>query len=87
MHQKWPRGLQISMLLRPATRSFLLSVLIKGMFCSESAGEMWNQHIKVPKIAPELLFPVSGMNCSDKMLIFSFFCINQINLSKAGTNM
>ena len=36
--------------------------------------------IKVPKIAPELLFPISGMNCSDKMLIFLFFCINQINL-------
>ena len=63
--------------------------LFKGMLYSESAGEMWNHLIKVPKIkiAPELLFPLSGMNCSDKMLILSFFCINQINLSKAGTNM
>ena len=59
----------------------------KGTFYSESAGEMWNRHIKVPKIAPELFFPISGMNCSDKMLIFSFFCNNQINLFKAGTNM
>ena len=30
----------------------------KGTFYSESAGEMWNRHIKVPKIAPELLFPM-----------------------------
>ena len=59
----------------------------KGTFYSESAGEMWNRHIKVPKIAPEVLFPISGRNCSDKMLIFSFFCINQINLSKGVTNM
>ena len=57
------------------------------MFYSESADEMWNHHINVPKIAPELLFPISGMNCSDKMLIFSFFCINQINLFKASTHM
>ena len=48
---------------------------------------MWNRQIKVPKIAPELLFPINGMNCSDKMLIFSFFCINQISLLKVGTNM
>ena len=41
------------------------------MFYSESAGEMWNHHINVPKIAPELLFPISGMNCSDKMFLFS----------------
>ena len=26
----------------------------KGTFNSESAGEMWNRQIKVPKIAPEL---------------------------------
>ena len=32
------------------------------MFYSESAGEMWNRHIKVRQIAPELLFPLSGMN-------------------------
>ena len=57
------------------------------MFYSKSAGEMWNRHIRVPKIAPKLLFPVSGMNCSDKMLIFTFFSINQVNLFLAGTNM
>ena len=28
-----------------------------------------NRHIKVPKNAPELLFPVSGIKCSNKMLI------------------
>ena len=41
------------------------TVMFKGTFYSESGGEMWNRHIKVPKIAPELLFPISGMNCSD----------------------
>ena len=35
---------------------------------------MWNRHIKVPKFAPELLFPVSVVNCSDKML-FSHFSV------------
>ena len=54
----------------------------KGMFYSESAGEVWNRHTKVPKIAPELLIPITGMNWSDKMAIFSFFCINQINFFK-----
>ena len=39
----------------------------EGRFYTESAGEMWNRHIKVPKIAPELLFPISCMNCSDKI--------------------
>ena len=33
----------------------------KGTFFSESAVEMWNRHIKVPKIAPEILFPISGI--------------------------
>ena len=42
----------------------------KGTFYSESAVEIWNRHIKVPKIAPELLFPISGMNFSVKMLNF-----------------
>ena len=31
--------------------------------------------MKVPKIAPELLFPVNDMNCSDKMLTFTFFVL------------
>ena len=44
----------------------------------------WSKcHSCEPNIAPELLFPVYGMNSSDKMLIFSIFCINRINLSKA----
>ena len=46
---------------------------VKGTFNSESAVEMWNRHIKVPKIAPKLLFPISGMNSSVKMLILWFF--------------
>ena len=28
----------------------------KGTFYLESAGEMWNRHMEVPKIALELLF-------------------------------
>ena len=60
----------------------------KGTFYSEGAGfnigkKMWNSQIKVLKIAPELLFPVSGMNCRDKMLIFSLN--NKINLFKSST--
>ena len=49
---------------------------------------MWNSQIKVPKIAPELLFPVSAMNCRDKMLIFSFFLLNnKINVFKSSTKI
>ena len=58
----------------------------KGTFYSESAGEMWNRHIKVPKIVSGLLFPVSHINCSNKILIFTFFCVSKINLFKARTN-
>ena len=57
------------------------------MFYSESAGEMWNRHLKVPQIVPGLLLPVSDINSSRKMIIVTFFCINKINLYKAGTNM
>ena len=48
------------------------------MFYSKSAGEMWNRHIRVPKIAPKLLFPVGVMSCSDEMLIFTFFSSKSI---------
>ena len=44
----------------------------KGTFYSEGTGKNWNRHIKVPKIVLGLLFPVSDMNCSNKMLIFTF---------------
>ena len=57
------------------------------MFHSESAGEMWNRHIKVPKIVLGLLFSVNDMNFGNKMLIFTFFCTNQINVSKPRINM
>ena len=61
--------------------------LVKGMFYSESAGEMRNRHVKVPKIVPGLLIPVRNMKCSNKMIIFTFFCVNKINVLKARTNM
>ena len=70
--------------MRPAGIKSTKSLLcIKGTFYSESAGEMWNRHIKVPKIVSGLLFPVSDMNWSNKMLIFTFFSANKINLFKA----
>ena len=64
----------------------ILTLMLKvHTFNSESAGEMWN--LKVQKIAHEHLFPISGMDCSDKILIFSFFCINQIISFKTCTNI
>ena len=56
---------------------------VKGTFYSESGGEMSNRHIKVPKIVSGPLFPVSDMNCSNKVMILTSFCLNKINLSKA----
>ena len=34
-----------------------------------------HHHSSEPFFAPGLLFPVNGMNSSDKMSILSFFCI------------
>ena len=40
----------------------------------------WSKcHSCEPNIASELLFPVNDMKGSDKMLIFSFFCISRIS--------
>ena len=64
-----------------------ISLCSKGTFYSESAGEMWNRHIKVPNIVPGLLYPVSNMNCSNKMIILTFFYVNKINVFKAGTDI
>ena len=52
----------------------------KGTFYSEDAGEM----VKMTFIWTFFFAPEEGgkfklMNGTDKMLIFSFFCINQIN--------
>ena len=44
---------------------------------------MWNRHIKVPKIVSGLLFPVKDMNCSIKMIIWTFFYVDKINEFKA----
>ena len=57
------------------------------MFYSERACEMWNRHIKVPKIVPGPLFPVSDMSCGNKMVFLRFFCVDKINLFKARMNM
>ena len=74
-------------LLSNTKKQTLMSMLKVNVRFTQKLLEIWNRIIKVPKIAPELLFPISGMNFSVQMLIFSFFCINQINLSKAGTTM
>ena len=63
-----------------------LAPYYKGTFCSESAGKMWNRHRKVPKIVSGRLFPVCDTNCSNKMLILTFFCVNKINLFKVRTH-
>ena len=54
---------------------------------SESAAEMSNWHIKVPKIVPEPLFPVRNMICNDKMIILIFLNVNKIDVVKAKINM
>ena len=42
--------------------------------------------MKVPKIVHDLLILVGNINCTNKMSIFTFFCVNKINLFKTGTN-
>ena len=59
----------------------------KGTFYSERAAEMWNRHIKVPKVVLGLLFPVRNMNYSNKMIVLTFFYVNKINVYKTRTNM
>ena len=71
----WFKLLFISLMNRNKRRvkvCFTQKILVKLSHC----------HSSEPFFAPGLLFPVNGMNNSDKMSIFSFFCINQINLLK-----
>ena len=64
-----------------------IRIFFKGTFYSESAGEMWNRHIKVPKIVSGLLFPVRNIICSSKMTNLRYFCVNKSNVSKARADM
>ena len=57
------------------------------MFYSESAIEMSNRHIKVPKIVLGPLFPTRNMICSNKLKILTFFYSNEINVIKTRMNM
>ena len=57
------------------------------MFYSESAIEMSNRHIKVPKIVLGPLFPVRNIISSNMMIISIFFHVNKINVVKATMNM
>ena len=62
--------------------SDFLHAYVKVCFTQKMLVKLSHHHSSEPFFAPELLFPVDGMNSSDKMSIFSFFCINQINLLK-----
>ena len=53
----------------------ITQLILKGTFYSESAGEMWNRHVKVPKNVPGLLIPVRIMKCCNKMTILTFWGI------------
>ena len=57
------------------------------MFYSESAIEMSNRHIKVPKIVLGRLFPIRNIICSNKLKILTFFYSNAINVIKTRMNM
>ena len=61
--------------------------MLKGPFYSESAGKLWNRHVKVPKIVSGLLFPVKNMDCSNRMIILTFFYVSKINVFKGRTNI
>ena len=56
--------------------------LLKVRFTQKMLVKLSHHHSSEPFFAPGLLFPVNGMNINDKMSIFSFFCISQINLLK-----
>ena len=58
------------------------SGLLKVRFTQKMMVKLSHCHSSEPFFAPGLLFPVNGMNTSDKMSILSFFCINQSNLLK-----
>ena len=60
----------------------ILTKSLKVCFTQKMVLKLSHCHSSEPFFAPGLLFPVNGMNSSDKMSIFSFFCINQINLLK-----
>ena len=58
------------------------NIPVKVRFTQKMLVKLSHHHLSEPFFAPGLLFPVYGINSSDKMSIFSFFCINQINLLK-----
>ena len=62
--------------------TFLHTTVLKVRFTQKMLEKLSHHHSSEHFFAPGLLFPVNGMNSSDKMSIFSFFCINQISLLK-----
>ena len=60
--------------------SIFAEVKVKVRFTQKMLVKSWHCHSSESFFAPGLLIPVNGMNISDKMSIFSFFCNNQINL-------
>ena len=63
-------------------RIHFCNILVKVCFTQKMLVKLSHHHSSEPFFAPGLLFLVNGINGSDKMSIFSFFCINQINLLK-----
>ena len=59
-----------------------LELEIKVRLTQKMLVKLSHHHSSEHFFAPGLLIPVNGMNSSDKVSIFSFFCINQINLLK-----
>ena len=47
-------------------------IYVKVRFTQKMLVKLSHCHSSEPFFAPELLFPVNGMNGGDKMLIFSF---------------
>ena len=65
-----------------ARKVYKKPVLVKVRFTQKMLVKLSHHHSSEHFFAPGLLFPVNGMNSSDKMSILPFFCINQINLLK-----
>ena len=54
--------------------------IVKVRFTQKMLVKLSHHNSSEPFFAPGLLFPVNGMNNSDKMSILSFLWNNQINL-------
>ena len=74
--------LDLAELLNVQPENHFQNQVVKVRFTQKMLEKLSHHHSSEHFFAPGLLFPVNGMNSSDKMSIFSFFCINQISLLK-----